>query len=186
MNRLSLALVVVSLLIPGAAMAQVPSGDSVTGSGTATFFTAGFEGLATPFDFDVHSGPSGENPTGTARLLLSFTDPSCLVVRGGGGASAPSAAMNFANPITGIRIVIQIGGGESGPQLVGASSSTSASDCEFRSLPQTQAEVTSGQIVIVDAPPLPTSKDQCKNGGWRRYGFKSQGACIAFIERGAH
>ena len=35
---------------------------------------------------------------------------------------------------------------------------------------------------MVDAPPLPTSKDQCKNGGWRTYGvFKNQGDCVSFI-----
>jgi 6-phosphogluconolactonase len=32
----------------------------------------------------------------------------------------------------------------------------------------------------------PTSKDQCKNGGWRTFGdaFKNQGECVAFVERG--
>ena len=35
---------------------------------------------------------------------------------------------------------------------------------------------------MVDAPPLPTSKDQCKNGGWRTYGvFKNQGDCVSFV-----
>jgi hypothetical protein len=28
---------------------------------------------------------------------------------------------------------------------------------------------------------LPTSKAQCKNGGWRQFGFKSQGRCVAFV-----
>jgi hypothetical protein len=36
--------------------------------------------------------------------------------------------------------------------------------------------------------PLPTSKDQCKNGGWQRfrfpYGFKSQGDCIQLVNTG--
>ena len=41
-------------------------------------------------------------------------------------------------------------------------------------------------ITVVDAPPLPTSKDQCKSGGWRNYGtaFKNQDQCVAFVERG--
>ena len=36
------------------------------------------------------------------------------------------------------------------------------------------------------APPLPTSKDQCKNGGWQNYGttFKNQGDCVSFIATG--
>jgi hypothetical protein len=40
----------------------------------------------------------------------------------------------------------------------------------------------SGNIVVVDAPALPNSKDQCKNGGWKRYGvFKNQGDCVSFV-----
>ena len=39
-----------------------------------------------------------------------------------------------------------------------------------------------GDLVVHDAPPLPTSKDQCKNGGWRNYGvFKNQGDCVSFV-----
>jgi hypothetical protein len=47
--------------------------------------------------------------------------------------------------------------------------------------------VTSGELTVHDAPALPTSKDQCKDGGWRKYGttFKSQGQCVAFVVRGA-
>jgi outer membrane protein assembly factor BamB len=29
--------------------------------------------------------------------------------------------------------------------------------------------------------PFPTSKDQCKKGGWRAFGFKNQGQCIKFV-----
>jgi hypothetical protein len=31
--------------------------------------------------------------------------------------------------------------------------------------------------------PLPTNKDQCKNGGWQNYGtsFKNQGDCVSFV-----
>ena len=28
---------------------------------------------------------------------------------------------------------------------------------------------------------LPTTKAQCKNGGWKQFGFKSQGRCVAFV-----
>jgi hypothetical protein len=43
-----------------------------------------------------------------------------------------------------------------------------------------------GDLVVVDTrPPLPTSKDQCKNGGWRSYGvFKNQGDCVSFVATG--
>jgi hypothetical protein len=37
-------------------------------------------------------------------------------------------------------------------------------------------------FTVIDAHRLPTSKDQCKNGGWRTYGvFKNQGDCVSFV-----
>jgi hypothetical protein len=43
-----------------------------------------------------------------------------------------------------------------------------------------------GDLVVTDAPPLPTSKDQCKNGGWQSYGvFKNQGDCVSFVRHQA-
>ena len=37
-----------------------------------------------------------------------------------------------------------------------------------------------GDIVVIDAQPLPTTEDQCKSGGWRNFpGFKSQGGWSA-------
>jgi hypothetical protein len=42
--------------------------------------------------------------------------------------------------------------------------------------------LSSGDITVVDAPPLPTAKAQCKNGGWKQFGFKNQGRCIAFVK----
>ncbi len=38
-------------------------------------------------------------------------------------------------------------------------------------------------ISLIDAPPpLPTSKEQCMNGGWKNYGvFKNQGDCVSFV-----
>jgi hypothetical protein len=50
-------------------------------------------------------------------------------------------------------------------------------------------DLVTGDIVIHDAPPLPTSKDQCKDGGWRDYGttFKNQGQCVSYVAtRGRH
>jgi hypothetical protein len=40
-------------------------------------------------------------------------------------------------------------------------------------------------LVVVDAQPVPTSKEQCRHGGYARFGFRNQGQCIAFVERGA-
>jgi hypothetical protein len=45
--------------------------------------------------------------------------------------------------------------------------------------------VTSGDITVVDAPPVPTTRQQCTNGGWQSYGvFKNQGDCVSFVATG--
>jgi len=41
-----------------------------------------------------------------------------------------------------------------------------------------------GDAIVVDAPPLPTSKEQCKHGGFTGFGFRNQGQCIAFVSTG--
>jgi hypothetical protein len=39
-----------------------------------------------------------------------------------------------------------------------------------------------GALAFGDSRCLPTSKDQCKNGGWRTFGvFKNQGDCVSFV-----
>jgi hypothetical protein len=43
--------------------------------------------------------------------------------------------------------------------------------------------LTNGRATVVDAPPLPTSKEQCRNGGWAQYGFANQGQCIKFVDQ---
>jgi hypothetical protein len=45
--------------------------------------------------------------------------------------------------------------------------------------------IFAGDFTVHDAVPLPTSKTQCKSGGWRDFsGFKNQGECVKFVERG--
>jgi hypothetical protein len=45
-----------------------------------------------------------------------------------------------------------------------------------------QTTVIAGDVVVHDVPPLPTSKDQCKNGGWKTYRvFRNQGDCVSFV-----
>jgi hypothetical protein len=39
-----------------------------------------------------------------------------------------------------------------------------------------------GDVVVVDAPPLPTTLAQCMKGGWSSYGmFKNEGDCVSFV-----
>ena len=54
-------------------------------------------------------------------------------------------------------------------------------DCSTPLDPASSFPLT-GDIVVTDAQPFPTAKDQCKNGGWRNYpGFKNQGDCVSFV-----
>ena len=43
-----------------------------------------------------------------------------------------------------------------------------------------------GDVTVTDAPAVPTSEDQCNNGGWRNFGatFKNQGQCVSFVATG--
>jgi DNA-binding beta-propeller fold protein YncE len=55
--------------------------------------------------------------------------------------------------------------------------------------PKSPASVAAGgfpNAVAVSPPPrVPTSKEQCKNGGWRDFPqFRNQGQCIAFVNHG--
>jgi hypothetical protein len=60
-------------------------------------------------------------------------------------------------------------------------------DCSPLPANVTAAPISTGDIAVVDVqppPPFPTTKDQCKNGGYSSFGFKNQGECVAFVERG--
>jgi hypothetical protein len=44
-------------------------------------------------------------------------------------------------------------------------------------------DVLSGRFTV-DLPENPTTKDDCKDGGWVAYGFRNQGQCVRFVETG--
>jgi hypothetical protein len=171
------------LLVPvGAASAQAPIGDSITGSGT----TGNFFGR---FQIDVRSGPSGQNPTGQASFRSGVIGPidgpaTCLAVSGNVGV------VNLQTPQFGVvsfEIVDNAGSGQPDTiegRATGLNEGRSPTDCS--PLPNGLSEiVVEGDVAVVDAPPLPTAKDQCKNGGWRTYGiFKNQGDCVSFVATG--
>jgi hypothetical protein len=58
-------------------------------------------------------------------------------------------------------------------------------DCSpFGAAPTPEFTLASGRAVVFDASVVPTSKDQRMNGGHVSFGFKNQGECVAFVERG--
>ena len=54
----------------------------------------------------------------------------------------------------------------------------------FPFIPIRPQPIEGGDITVVDAQPLPTSKDQCKRGGRQQYGFANQGQCVRFVATG--
>jgi hypothetical protein len=53
--------------------------------------------------------------------------------------------------------------------------------------PATSAPYTIVPARVGGPPPVPegpTSKEQCKKGGYEEFDFKNQGQCVAFVERG--
>jgi DNA-binding beta-propeller fold protein YncE len=51
--------------------------------------------------------------------------------------------------------------------------------------PKSPATVAAGlSPARIAVSPVPTTKGQCKNGGWKQFGFKDQGRCIRFVKRG--
>jgi hypothetical protein len=167
-----------ALALPDISAAQVPE-DSVVGSGTTDSFYA--------FDLDARSGSSGENPTGTAKIVLR-ADPTlwiegsvtCLTATG--NRAVVGLDNTLGTPAFGRGWFIEVTDGQPDSLAVGLFSSLEApTDCPS-SLGLDQQPVDSGDIAITDAPPLPTSKDQCKNGGWRNFpGFKNQGHCVSYV-----
>ena len=158
------------------AQGQAPSGDSVTG----TVEEEGLPNFLVTWTFDASSGPQGENPTGTVQNELLGTGPvSCLSVQGNRaviGTFFPEAGeFNF------LIYVVDNGAAD----IIGLE----AINAPVTVCPTPGGHegrfIVSGNLTVVDAQPFPTSKDQCKNGGWRNFpAFKNEGQCVKFVQHG--
>ena len=131
-----------------------------------------------PVVFDAHSGPSGEDPSGT----VSFTDlglvgqVNCLAV----GGNRATIGVLFDEYLFGGLLSVEDNDG-AGADIFALEAGEFLPDCS--TFPTGfLTPIVGGDIVVTDVSPLPTSKDQCKNGGWRNYpGFKNQGQCLVFV-----
>jgi hypothetical protein len=177
---IGVAVVASALAGGGVSEAQIPAQDSVTGTAAI-----GFGRDLVRFTFDVHSGPSGDNPAGAVQfegpLIVGGTfQISCLNVSGN-RASMNIPAPPASGPIVGLVISVEDNGStgdriEWQPVLGTLPSGCPPPSGVFGSA------TTSGDVTVTDAPALATSKDQCKNGGWRDFpGFKNQGDCVSFV-----
>ena len=132
-------------------------------------------------DLDAHSDPGGGSPSGVAsmheRAFFNGGPVTCLNVTGNravvGGPgymfevednAAFGTPDRFSEP----------------PGFFVGTPTTCPPDLDVA-----LRNVTSGDLVVHDAPGKPTSKEQCKNGGWRTYGvFKNQGGCVSYVATG--
>jgi len=142
------------------------------------------------FTFDAHSGPSGEQPAGMVRIdirttsggtLISDRAPvTCLEVSGNQATiGARSQTGTFAD---GYVFAVEDFGG-AGQDSVSVLLDQAPSVCPHN--PQTfPVHLLEGAVTVHDAVPFPTSKEQCAHQGWKGFGFKNRGQCVAFVARG--
>ena len=167
----------------GAGASHDPSGEPFE----EDFAVASFSTRLAVFTIGARSGPSGENPTGEVRVdegRLGFATGrvTCLNVT----ENRATIGVEFS-PVIGSGFFFledNTGVGQdsfgsvatpAGPQSICPANATSSLE-----------PISSGDLVVHDAPEFPTSKDQCKNGGWRNYGttFKNEGQCVSFVATG--
>jgi hypothetical protein len=173
------------VLIPAAAIAKKPTPptgglDTAAATGSAGFFATGIE-------VNAQSGPMGENPSGTVTFtaiegFLTSGPVTCLSVTGN------TATINYRDQtffIGQIGTVGLIDNGGNGPDVFQFTLTNRApTDCSpvtSSTRPTFTFPFTTGGATVVDAPPLPTSKEQCQNGGWTQFGFPNQGQCIKLV-----
>jgi hypothetical protein len=155
-----------------------PPEDSVTGSGTT-------DSLISTFHIDARSGPSGENPTGHVVLgagAIFDGTVTCLAAEGNVAVFNISIGVSLLPPLLTLRATDNSGSGAPDLLELFSAEGRSPSDCSPPTQLLQRGSVLTGDIVVVDVPPLPTSKEQCKSGGWRNFpGFKNEGGCIKFV-----
>jgi hypothetical protein len=185
---------------PTPAAAQLPVGDSVTGSllltpaGTSADFTV-------RYFFDARSGAAGEDPSGTVtlqsgRFVVDRGTVTCLAVNGNRASIGVSFTGAGFVPPRGEVIFVDDLGGEGEDRIanqVFVAPSTGPTICPTelpagvtRPLGPTYPDpLFDGNVVITDAPFQPTARQQCKSGGWRNFpGFKNEGDCVSFVATG--
>jgi hypothetical protein len=182
MPRLAITVAMIAaLLIPASAGAATPP--SASGTGTAGPWTFDFTATGDASALSPQGGPATGFATVSHATLGTFSGPVyCLSMSvdarsaniGVETAAGPMDlfvfdSKGFVDPITG---VAQLDNFAAGPAL--PFPCATIGDESYR--------LDSGDIVVSAGFPGPTSKDECKHGGWRDFGvFKNQGDCVSFV-----
>ena len=197
---LATAIAGVALALPSissAAPPPPPPPQLDTATATGSIGSVGSVGSIFNIQVDAHSGPSGENPGGFASMhtivqlqvgsqtfdedVVVSGPVTCLNVTGNAAVIKIDATEPF--PLRVVEIDLVDNGG-SGSDLFGVLRPLpppSPTDCSGGTA---TAVPLDGRAVVFDAKPLPTTKEQCMNGGWKQIGFNNLGLCLAFVERG--
>ena len=195
---LTTASVGVALALPGVSSAAPPAPtlqDSVvlTGAPADTTFQSPEGTMFGHVIWGLHatSGPNGENPSGLVRFSngpANFGGPvTCLNVSGNTATitfvSDPSIISQPPINAEG-NITVMVTDGQPDTFTSGLRVSTPTECPQLPPDPSRAEPLSNGDITVVDAQ-VPRTKAQCKNGGWKQFGFKNQGLCIAFVNHGS-
>jgi len=174
----SAALGLVLALAAALAGAAQAGADAVVGAGKPSV-------LETILTIDAHSGPSGESPSGFAETQFAGgrIPVSCLAAAGNQavvGVAVGGALSTY---------ILIVDNGPSGGVFAGSVVPGDPAVCPAPSrfvATIGPSGLDFGDYIVVDDPALPTSKEQCKNDGWKAFGeaFRNQGQCVAFVQRG--
>jgi hypothetical protein len=166
--------------IAAAAQAQAVGADSAAGDVTTD------PSRPESFVFAAHSGPSGENPSGSAFWIdrsLTFGGPvTCLTVTGNRATIGFENHKDFAQDFKGGFVFVE-DGGSPGPGQDGARPSITR-DAPTVCPPNREIfnefnTVTTGDLIVTDAPPATYA--ECRQAGWVKYGYASHAQCIGAV-----
>jgi DNA-binding beta-propeller fold protein YncE len=141
--------------------AEFPFGVAITPDGKSIYATAGFRNVLSQFSVGPGGGLSAKSPA----TVPTGVSPEAIAV-------APDGTSVYVTSIND-NAVYQY---DINPQS-GALAPKSPATVATGTLPR--------GIAVTPLPRMPTSKEQCKEGGWRNFPqFKNQGQCIAFVIQG--
>ena len=177
--RMMLGLALIGLVVVPSASGAARL-DMVTVTGNAS-------SLYSNINISAQSGTAGQNPSGHVSLNIgptSIAGPVTSLT-----VTDNSALIGVQTSQFGSQTVKVVDNGGHGADMICVWSGapppcTMVLDGELFDV---TSSLSNGRAVVFDAPDLPTTRAECKNGGWRNFGtmFKNQGQCVGFVMKQA-